>query len=119
MLYRIWKLTIKELIQLVRDRLLAPFVLLGPLTELLMIAWSTSQGIEHLPTAVLDLDRSAASRGVIVAMTNTETFDPYYVETLNQITEDIHQGRALAAWVIPRGFEARLRDTGGIISEMR
>jgi ABC-2 type transport system permease protein len=113
MLYRIWKLTVKELIQLVRDRLLAPFVLLGPLSELLLIAWSTSQGIEHLPTAVLDLDRSAASRGVIVAMTNTETFDPYYVETLNQITEDIHQGRALAAWVIPRGFEARLRDTSG------
>ena len=61
MLYRIWKLAVKELIQLVRDRLLGPFVLLGPLAELLMVAWSTSQGIEHLPTAVLDLDRSAAS----------------------------------------------------------
>jgi ABC-2 type transport system permease protein len=98
MLYRIWKLTLKELIQLVRDRLLAPFVLLGPLTELLMIAWSTSQGIEHLPTAVLDLDRSAASRGMIAAMINTETFDPYHVGTLDQVTEDIHRGRALAAW---------------------
>jgi len=112
-LYRIWKLTIKELIQLVRDRLLAPFVLLGPLAELLLIAWSTSQGIEHLPTAVLDLDRSAASRGMIAAMINTETFAPYFVETLDQITEDIHRGRALAAWIIPRGFEARLLDASG------
>ena len=106
MLYRIWKLTIKELIQLARDRLMAPFVLLGPLTELLMVAWSTSQGIEHLPTAVLDLDRSAASRGLIAAMVNTETFAPYAVETMDQITADIDGGRALAAWVIPRGFEA-------------
>jgi ABC-2 type transport system permease protein len=111
MLYRIWKLTVKELIQLLRDRLMAPFVILGPLAELLMVAWSTSQGIEHLPTAVLDLDRSAASRGLIVAMANTETFDPYYVDTMDQITADIDGGRALAAWVIPRRFEARLLDT--------
>ena len=63
MLHRIWNLVVKEFIQLFRDRLLAPFVLLGPLTELLMVAWSTAQGIDHLPTAVLDLDRTVASRG--------------------------------------------------------
>lgn len=113
MLYRIWRLAVKELIQLVRDRLLGPFVLLGPLTELLLVAWSTSQGIKHLPTAVLDLDQTAASRGLITAMVNTETFDPYPVETLDQITSEIVSGRALAAWVIPRGFEAQLLDVNG------
>jgi ABC-2 type transport system permease protein len=113
MLYRIWRLAVKELIQLVRDRLLGPFVLLGPLTELLLVAWSTSQGIKHLPTAVLDLDHTAASRGLITTMVNTETFDPYPVDTLAQATADIVSGRALAAWVIPRGFEARLLDVNG------
>ncbi len=113
MLHRIWHLVVKELIQLLRDRLLAPFVILGPLTELLMVAWSTSQGIEHLPTAILDLDHSAASRGLIVAMAQTETFDPYFVETLDQIDDDVHSGRALAAWVIPNGFQARLLAASG------
>ena len=113
MLYRIWNLIVKELIQLWRDRLMVLFVLFGPLSELLMVAWSTSQGIEHLPTAVLDLDHSAASRGLITAMTNTETFDPYFVETLDQITQDVDGGRALAAWVIPRGFQAQLSQTTG------
>ncbi|NCF66376.1 MAG: ABC transporter permease [Chloroflexi bacterium] len=108
MLYRTWNLTIKEFTQLFRDRLLAPLILLGPLAELLMIAWSSSQGIDHLPTAVLDLDNSNASRGLIVAMENAETFDPYFVENLDQVTEDIEHGRALAAWVIPRGFETQL-----------
>ena len=65
MFYRIWSLIVKELIQLWRDKLMMLFVLLGPLTELLMVAWSTSQGIDHLPTAVLDLDRTAASRGLV------------------------------------------------------
>ena len=113
MLHRIWTLVIKEFIQLFRDRLLAPFVLLGPLSELLMIAWSTSQGIDHLPTAVLDLDHSQASRGLVTAMANTETFDPYMVESLDQITADVDAGRAMAAWVIPAGFEEKLLQTGG------
>jgi ABC-2 type transport system permease protein len=112
MLYRIWRLAVKELIQLVRDRLLGPFVLLGPLAELLLVAWSTSQGIEHLPTAVLDLDRSAASRALIEAMIVTETYDPFLVESLDQLTADIQAGHALVAWVIPRGFEAQLLDAG-------
>lgn len=112
MIYRIWNLTIKEFTQLFRDKLLAPLVLFGPLAELLMIAWSSLQGIDHLPTAVLDLDNSSASRALVMAMENTETFDPYFVDSLDYITADIQQGRALAAWVIPHGFEAKLLDSG-------
>jgi ABC-2 type transport system permease protein len=41
-------------------------------------------------------------------MENTETFDPYFVSNLDQVTADIEAGRALAAWVIPHGFEADL-----------
>jgi len=110
MLYRIWNLIVKELIQLRRDQLMVLFVLFGPLSEMLMVAWSTSQGIEHLPTAVLDLDRTVASRGLITAMINTETYDPYFVETMDQVTQDVSYGRALAAWVIPHGFQAQLND---------
>jgi len=108
MLYRMRTLITKEFIQLFRDRLLAPFILLGPLAELLMVAWSTSQGIDHLPTAVLDMDRTGASRGLVVAMENAETFEPYHVESLDRVTDDIDRGRALAAWVIPAGFQAQM-----------
>jgi ABC-2 type transport system permease protein len=45
--------------------------------------------------------------------TYPETFDPYFVETLDQITRDVDGGRALAAWVIPRGFQAQLSQTTG------
>lgn len=112
MVQRIWNLTLKEFIQLFRDRLLAPLILLGPLTELVLVAWSSSQGINHLPTAVLDLDNSSASRGLVTAMENSETFDPYFVDNLDQVTSDIEYGRALAAWVIPHGFEAQLLAMG-------
>ncbi len=112
MFFRMRTLITKEFIQLFRDRLLAPLILLGPLTELLLVAWSTSQGIDHLPTAVLDMDLSQASRGLVIAMENAETFDPYYVDSLDQVTDDIDRGRALAAWVIPAGFQAGLDSAG-------
>lgn len=112
MLFRMRTLITKEFIQLFRDRLLAPLILFGPLLELLMIAYSTSQGIDHLPTAVLDMDRSKASRGLVMAMENAETFEPYYVESLDQVTYDIDRGQALAAWVIPAGFQAQLLEAG-------
>ena len=38
-------------------------------------------------------------------------FDPYYVDNLDQVTHDIDRGQALAAWVIPAGFQARLLDS--------
>jgi ABC-2 type transport system permease protein len=112
MFHRIWNLVHKEFIQLFRDRLLAPLVLFGPLAELLLIAWSTSQGIDHMPTAVLDMDKSESSRALIIAMENSETYDPYLVPSLDEISEDIGSGRAMAAWVIQPGFENQLNRTG-------
>ncbi len=112
MLHRIWNLVHKEFIQLFRDRLLAPLVLFGPLAELLLIAWSTSQGIDHMPTAVLDMDNSESSRALIIAMANSETYDPYLVRSLDEISEEIGSGRAMAAWVIQPGFENQMHRSG-------
>jgi ABC-2 type transport system permease protein len=112
MFSRIWNLVHKEFIQLFRDRLLAPLVIFGPLVELLMIAWSTSQGIDHMPTAVLDIDNSSSSRALIIAMETSETYDPYIVHSLDEVSEEISSGRAMAAWVIQSGFERDLHRSG-------
>ncbi len=42
MLTRIWSLATKELLQLWRDKLILLFVILGPVSELAMVAWATS-----------------------------------------------------------------------------
>jgi ABC-2 type transport system permease protein len=119
MLFQMGTLIRKEFIQLFRDRLLAPLILFGPLAELLLIAYSTSQGIDHLPTAILDMDLSNASRGLVAAMENAETFDPYYVDTLDQVTHDVDRGQALAAWVIPAGFQAQLLNSQSSPSQVQ
>jgi ABC-2 type transport system permease protein len=111
MLGRIWTLVIKELIQLRRNTFLWFMALFGALLETALVAYSGSVPIEHLPLAVLDQDRSWASRALIVALENTETFDAnYYLTDLDEVRRLIDRGKATAAVVIPNGFAKQLDD---------
>lgn len=109
MLNRIWKLTIKELLQLARNKILAPLVLIGPLLEMSLIAWATAAPIDHIPTAVVDLDRSDESRALLTAFHNTETFDfDFYLDDPTQVTPYIETGRAVAGILVPADYSQRL-----------
>lgn len=109
MIARTWNLAIKDMLQLWRDKLILLFVLLGPMSELVMVAWATSGEIEHIPTAVLDRDRSAASRALVEALENTETFDTsHYIQTEDEARALVDAGTVLVAVLIPSGFEEHL-----------
>lgn len=109
MLSRIWSLVIKELIQLWRDKLFLSFIILGPLTELTLVAWATSAPIEHIPTAILDRDRSEASRGLVQALVNTRTFDAQFdLENEAQVQEMVDAGTTPVAVLIPPDFGEKL-----------
>ncbi len=109
MFTRIWNLANKELIQLRRDKLILLFVLLGPISELALVAWATSGDIEHLPMAIVDRDRSSASRALVQALVNTETFDAdYYVQTEEETRALVDAGTVLVAVLIPPDFEEDL-----------
>ena len=112
MLGRIWTLVIKELIQLRRNTLLWFMALFGALLETALVAYSGSVPIEHLPLAVLDQDRTWASRALVVALENTETFDAnYYLTDLDEVRRLIDRGKATAAVVISHGFAEQLDDS--------
>jgi len=105
MIARTWNLTVKELLQLWRDKMILLFVLLGPVSELVMVAWATSGDIEHIPTAIVDRDHSAASRRLVQALQNTGTFDAdYYLADEDEARAMVDAGTALVAVLIPAGF---------------
>jgi len=109
MITRVWTLSVKELIHLWRDKLILLFVLLGPISELTMVAWATSGDIEHIPAAVVDRDVSAASRELVQSLENTETIDAdFYVQTEEEARGLVDSGAALLAILIPPDFEERL-----------
>jgi ABC-2 type transport system permease protein len=110
-LYRIWGLVIKELLQLRRDKLLLGFLLLGPLLELLLMGGMTGGGVRNLPLAVVDLDRSRASRELVARLEQTdELLIRAYGDSVAQAEEWMQSGQVSVVVAIPPGYGASLTD---------
>ncbi len=110
MLRRIANLIQKEIIQVSRDRVLIAVLILGPAMQLFLLAWNTGKGVTNLPLAVLDLDHSAASRAIVVALDNTKELRLIgYAQDIDALSYLIEAGDADVGVAIPAGFE---RDLG-------
>jgi len=114
MFRRIWSLVIKEFIHLRNDWWLPAFMVLGGALELLLVGWATSRPINNLPIMVLDHDRSAVSRALVVSLENTGTFrQPEYVSDMPTIEDALVRGQINAALVIPPDYEEQMASSRG------
>ena len=77
MLLRIWNLVLKEFIQFSRDWLMTTFMLTLPVVQLVLMAQATGSRVSDLCVAVLDLDRSGASRQIITVLDTRQELNIY------------------------------------------
>jgi ABC-2 type transport system permease protein len=99
----------KELIQFRRDWLLAAFVLLAPVLQLVLLARSTGEGVTNLPAVVVDLDHSRLSRQLLVGLDNTQELEVLYTtEDMDRMRSLLDAGQVRLAVVIPPGFAREL-----------
>jgi len=104
-LYRIWGLVVKEFLQLGRDKLLLGFVLLGPLLELTLMGGLAGGGVKNLPLAVVDLDRSRASRELIARLEQTDELSiKTYGDNLAQAQGWMQSGQVAVIVVVPPAY---------------
>lgn len=99
----------KEFLQLRRDRLILPLLFIMPLLQLIMFGYVVGADVTNLPTAIVDLDRSATSRGIATAFTNSG----YFVTVASPNSEAgvrplMDEGTAQVAIVLPPGLERDL-----------
>jgi ABC-2 type transport system permease protein len=114
MLKRIGSLVIKEFIHLINDWWMPAFMLFGGVIELLLVGWATSRPITNLPLMVLDQDQSAASRAVVTALENTDTFAlESYVADMETIEAALERGQINAAVIIPPDFDNEMASSAG------
>jgi len=114
MLRRIRSLAIKEFIHLRNDWWLPAFMLIGGASELLLVGWATSRPITNLPMMVLDHDRSAASRALVISIENTGTFQQaQYVNDMATIEDNMQRGQINAAVIIPPDYSDQLNSPTG------
>ncbi|NUQ39011.1 MAG: ABC transporter permease [Caldilineales bacterium] len=105
MLVQILNLTWKELLQLARDRFLVLFLILAPTLQLVLLANNTARGIVDLPAAVLDLDQSALSRDLVLALDNSEEMQVrFFPPDRGHLLALLDAGDAQVGIVIPPGF---------------
>jgi ABC-2 type transport system permease protein len=108
---RIWNLVLKELIQFLRDWLMMLFILTLPVLQLVLMAHTTGSRVSDLCAAVLDLDRSNASRQLIVAIDARRELNVcYFPTTLAETHHLLDQGDAAVVAIIPAGFAADIVD---------
>ncbi|MHB1609739.1 MAG: ABC transporter permease [Acidiferrobacter thiooxydans] len=114
MFERLSVMLMKEFLELKRDRW-AMFRLIVPLlVQMLVFGYAATFTVHHVATAVLDLDQSRASRGLISRIVATSRFDVVDVaRSSRQITHDINDGSATVAIVIHAGFARELADGQG------
>ncbi len=111
MFLRICNLVLKEFIQFARDWLMTAFMLTLPVIQLILMAQATGSRVSNLCVAVLDLDRSRASRQLVTALNaRRELTVCSYPATLVDIHRLLDQGEITLAVVIPNGFAADAAD---------
>lgn len=104
----------KEWIQLRRDprSLMLAFAL--PLALLVFFGYAINWDVDDLPLAVLDSDRSPASRELLESFESSGLFRVVdHLESQSQIDGPLVRGRVRAVLVIPPGFAADLRGPDG------
>lgn len=105
MLLRTWAIARKESLQIVRDPRTLAVVLALPLVMLLLYGYAIRTDVKHLPTAVVDQDRTAASRDFLRSFESNEYFDLVRdLESSSQVDRLLDSGQVTVGVVIPRGF---------------
>jgi len=95
----------KEIIQLLRDRVLLLFLILIPVVLLSLVAESTGGGIRDIKFAVWDQERSAFSQELITAIDNTAEFKLYdRAHSYGELKDLVDDGNVGAALIIPPTF---------------
>jgi ABC-2 type transport system permease protein len=108
-LSRILNLVRKELTHIVRDRVLTPMLMFGPVIELALIGIATSRDIQHLPTAVINRDKGDLGTALVQTLEDSPVFDLRRdIDVELEARKALSQGEITAAFVVPEDFSAAL-----------
>lgn len=107
---RFWAMTVKEFIQMTRDRITLATMIMIPVMQLLLFGFAINTTPHDLPTAVLMRENSDVGRSILAALENTDFFEIRSTVTRAEDMDALlKSGEVLFAVEIPEGFERALR----------
>lgn len=104
-LTRLWAITRKEFLHVLRDPRSLGMALAMPMLMLTLFGYALTLDVDNVPLVVWDQSRTPVSRELIAAFTGSRYFSLVgYEDGYETIEYAIDSGQALAALVIPRDF---------------
>jgi ABC-2 type transport system permease protein len=109
-LARIFSVTIKEILQMSRDKKLYPVLLIAPTLQIIILGYAATFDIHNIPTAVLDRDQTQMSRQYLRSFYHNGYFNiKYRVSDRNQIYHLLDKGKVKIGIELPLDFEKKLK----------
>lgn len=108
-LLRIRRMVVKELRQLFRDPKTKRIIFVSPIIQLILFGYAVNTDVRNVATALVDHDRTVASRELVDAFTASGYFR--VVTTSDRPAElgrALDHGNAVVGLEIPQGYEADL-----------
>jgi ABC-2 type transport system permease protein len=105
MLERLYRMLVKEFIQVLRNPRMRAVIFVVPVVQVLIIGYAVSTDVRHVPVAVYDLDRTPASRDLLARFEGSGCFDVVRrITSEPEIQEILDSGEVKAVLRINRGF---------------
>jgi len=105
MIIKIKPIFIKEMRQIMRDRLSLSILIFIPVFMLIMFGYALNFDVKHLSIGFYDEDNNKTSRDFINSFIHSEYFDnKYNAESNNEIDELLQEGKILIGVIIPPNF---------------
>jgi ABC-2 type transport system permease protein len=102
---RLWALTQKEIIQMLRDAKSIPLVVIGCAVEMILFAFAVHTSVGNIPMVVVDQSMSPASRSYISAFVESGSFElAAMAENQSSAIHAVDSGQASIGLIIPPDF---------------
>lgn len=108
-LTRLLALMRKEGLQIMRDRRTLALVFIMPIMQLLLLGYAATSDVRNIPLAVLDQDKSPASRKLLDSFRTADYFrQAFDVNSEDELRTLIDSGHARTGLIIPPDYSSRL-----------
>jgi ABC-2 type transport system permease protein len=109
-MHRVMHLMRKEFLELRADPRLFGVVVIAPILQLVMLGYAASTDVRNVPLAVVDYDRSAASRDLIARFDASPNFTVVDVlSSQREVDRELDSGRVWMALAVPSHYGEQLR----------
>ena len=108
-MYALWRVIVKEFLQIRRDRKMIPVIFVAPIVQIVVFGFAVNTDVTDVPTVLVDQDRSTASRDLVSRFLESGYFEIVATaDRADEVDRWLVTSKAQLGLVIGQGFGSAL-----------